>query len=97
MTDGEENSSKEYNQIKIKDKVKLLEAKKWEVVFLGANFDVSRYTADSGLAMTKMRNVDLSNQKQRTAMQADLTSSTVAYAKMGQAINLDVDIKVKAK
>ena len=97
MTDGEENSSKEYNQIKIKDKVKLLEAKKWEVVFLGANFDVSRYTADSGLAMTKMRNVDLSNQKQRTAMQADLTSSTVAYAKVGQAINLDVDIKVKAK
>ena len=97
MTDGEENSSKEYNQIKIKDKVKLLEAKKWEVVFLGANFDVSQYTAGSGLAATKMRNVDLSNQFQRTAMQADLTKSTVAYAQAGQAINLDVDIKVKAK
>ena len=97
MTDGEENSSKEYNQNKIKEKVKLLEAKKWEVVFLGANFDVSRYTADSGLAMTKMRNVDFSNQIQRTAMQADLTSSTVAYAQAGQAINLAVDINVKAK
>jgi uncharacterized protein YegL len=97
MTDGEENSSKEYNQNKIKEKVKLLEAKKWEVVFLGANFDVSRYTADSGLAMTKMRNVDFSNQFQRTAMQADLTSSTVAYAQAGQAINLAVDINVKAK
>lgn len=97
MTDGEENSSKEYNQAKIKDKVKLLENKKWEVVFLGANFDVTRYTADAGLAMTKMRNVDFSNQVQRTAMQADLTSSTVAYAKAGQAINLAVDINVKAK
>jgi len=97
MTDGEENSSKEYNQNKIKEKVKLLEAKKWEVVFLGANFDVARYTVDSGLAMTKMRNVDFSNQIQRTAMQADLTSSTVAYAKAGQAINLAVDINVKAK
>jgi uncharacterized protein YegL len=97
MTDGEENSSKEYNQAKIKDKVKLLEDKKWEVVFLGANFDVSQYTAASGLATTKMRNVDLSNQFQRTAMQADLTRSTVAYAKAGEAINLAVDINVKAK
>ena len=97
MTDGEENSSKEYNQAKIKDKVKLLENKKWEVVFLGANFDVTRYTVDAGLSMTKMRNVDFSNQIHRTAMQADLTSSTVAYAKAGQAINLAVDINVKAK
>jgi len=95
MTDGEENSSKEYNQSKIKDKVKVLEAKKWEVVFLGANFDVTQYTVASGLASTKMRNVDFSNQFQRTAMQADLTRSTVAYAVAGQAINLNVDIKVK--
>lgn len=95
MTDGEENSSKEYNQAKIKEKVKLLEAKKWEVVFLGANFDVSRYTADSGLSMMKQRTVDFSNQIQRTAMQADLTSSTVAYAKAGKAINLNVDVNVK--
>jgi uncharacterized protein YegL len=95
MTDGKENSSKEYNQAKIKEKVKLLEKLKWEVVFLGANFDVSQYTAGSGLASTKMRNVDFSNQIQRTAMQADLTSSTVAYAKAGQAINLNVDVNLK--
>lgn len=96
MTDGEENSSKEYNQAKIKEKVKLLEKLKWEVIFLGANFDVARYTADSGLASTKMRNVDMSNQFQRTAMSADLTSSTIAYAKAGEAINLSVD-KTKVK
>lgn len=96
MTDGEENSSKEYSQTSIKNKVKLLEDKKWEVVFLGANFDVSRYTINSGLATTKMRNVDFSNQVQRTSMQADLTRSTVAYAKVGEAINLNVDVKVKA-
>lgn len=95
MTDGEENSSREYNQAKIKDKVKLLEAKKWEVVFLGANFDVTAYTAGSGLSMQKQRSVDFSNQIQRTAMQADLTSSTVAYAKAGKAINLNVDVNVK--
>lgn len=95
MTDGEENSSKEYNQAKIKDKVKLLEAKKWEVVFLGANFDVTAYTAGSGLAATKQRTVDFSNHMQRTAMQTDLTSLTVAYAKAGKAINLNVDVNVK--
>lgn len=97
MTDGEENSSKEYNQATIKAKVKDLTDKKWEVLFLGANFDVSSYTVNSGLAMTKMRNVDFSNQLQRAAMYNDLTKSTAAYATVGAAIDLSVDVNVKAK
>jgi uncharacterized protein YegL len=97
MTDGEENSSKEYNQKKIKDKVETLTARKWEVLFLGANFDVSTYTSGSGLASTKMRNVDMNNFAQRTAMYTDLTTSTAAYARSGAAINLAVDVNVKAK
>ena len=88
LTDGHENASKEYTQAKIKDKVKVLEAKKWEVIFLGANFDVATYTAGSGLASTKMRNVDMSNQWARTAMYTDLASNTVAYAKTGAAMNM---------
>lgn len=88
LTDGHENSSKEYTQAKIKDKVKVLESKKWEVIFLGANFDVATYTQGSGLASTKMRNFDLNNTMQRTAMYADLSSSTVAYAKTGAAIDM---------
>ncbi len=97
MTDGEENSSKEYTQVKIKDKVKLLQDKGWEVIFLGANFDVTSYTAGSGLAFTKMRNVDMSNQWQRSAMTADLLSNTVAYASVGAAMNMAgpaVEVKV---
>lgn len=99
MTDGAENSSKVYNQVKIKEKVKLLQDKNWEVIFLGANFDVTGYTSGSGLAMTKMRNVDLSNQWQRTSMTTDLLSNTVAYATVGAAMNMagpavDVQIKV---
>jgi len=97
LTDGQENSSKEYTQAKIKSKVATLEAKKWEVIFLGANFDVATYTAQSGLASTKMRNFDLNNQVQRAAMYTDLSTSTVAYAKSGAAINLAVDVNVKAK
>lgn len=88
LTDGHENTSKEYNQVKIKDKVKVLEGKKWEVIFLGANFDVASYTQGSGLASTKMRNFDMNNTMQRTAMYTDLSTSTVAYAKTGAAMNL---------
>ena len=98
MTDGEENSSKEYNQTKIKQKVEQLQSKGAEVIFLGANFDVSGYTSGSGLAMTKMRNVDLSNQWQRTSMTADLLSNTVADATVGTAMNMAgpaVDVHVK--
>jgi uncharacterized protein YegL len=95
LTDGQENSSKEYNQAKIKDKVKQLEAKKWEVIFLGANFDVAGYTAGSGLAGTKMRNFDLNNTMQRTAMYADLSANTVAYAKTGASIDMSGGPTVK--
>lgn len=102
LTDGQENASKEYTQSKIKDKVKLLESKKWEVIFLGANFDVAAYTHGSGLASTKMRNFDLNNQMQRTAMYTDLAKSTVAYATVGAAMNMaepvvGVDVKVNLK
>lgn len=98
LTDGQENSSKEYTQAKIKDKVKTLEAKKWEVIFLGANFDVTTYTQGSGLASTKMRNFDINNQLQRAAMYTDLSTSTVAYAKTGAAMNMaDVNVNVNVK
>lgn len=95
LTDGEENTSKEYTQEKIKEKVKVLEEKKWEVIFLGANFDVTKYTHAAGLAGTKMRNFDLNNQVQRTAMYADLTKSTAAYATTGAAMNLSETVDTK--
>ena len=88
LTDGMENTSREYTQAGIKSKVAALEARKWEVIFLGANFDVSQYTANAGLEQTKMRNFDLNNAAQRTAMYTDLGNSTVAYARTGTAMNL---------
>lgn len=99
LTDGEENQSKEYTQAKIKDKVKQLQDKKWEVIFLGANFDVATYTTSAGLSAGKFRNVDMTNTMQRTAMYTDLSSSTVAYAKTGAAIDLSqptVQVNVSA-
>lgn len=92
LTDGEENSSREYTQAKIKDKVKMLQEKNWEVIFLGANFDVSAYTAGSGLASTKMRNVDFGNKLATASLAADLWTNTLAYATTGAAMNM-ADVK----
>lgn len=48
MTDGEENSSKEYTLDDIKKKLKMLEKKNWPTNFLGANFkNVTRYTTST--------------------------------------------------
>lgn len=88
LTDGHENASREYTQAKIKNKVEELQAKSWEVLFLGANFDVSSYTSQAGLTTGKMRNFNMFDDMSRTAMYNDLTTSTVAYAKAGTAIDL---------
>lgn len=39
MTDGQENSSKEYTVAKIKERLDRARTKNWQIIFLGANFD----------------------------------------------------------
>jgi Mg-chelatase subunit ChlD len=99
LTDGEENASKEYTQAKIKDKVKSLQDKSWEVIFLGANFDVARYTQGSGLASTKMRNVNMMDAQAVNLMYTDLSSNTIAYARTGAAMDMSgvSTVKVNVK
>jgi uncharacterized protein with von Willebrand factor type A (vWA) domain len=99
LTDGEENSSKEYTQAKIKSKVKTLQDKSWEVIFLGANFDVAGYTAGSGLASTKMRNVNMMDAQAVNLMYTDLSTNTIAYARTGAAMDMSgaSTIKVNVK
>ena len=97
LTDGEENTSKEYTQAKIKEKVTEVTAKGWEVIFLGANFDAAKYNAGSGLAAGKLRNFDLNDLSSRTAMYSDLTKSTTAYATTGAAMNLNVAVEINKK
>jgi hypothetical protein len=99
MTDGEENSSKEYTQGSIKGKVKTLQDKNWEVIFLGANFDVTQYTSGSGLASTKMRNVNMMDAQAVNLMYTDLSTNTIAYARTGAAMDMSgaSTIKVNVK
>lgn len=88
LTDGAENASREFNNTSIKAKVEQVKAKGGEVVFLGANFDVTSYTLGAGLDMTKMYNFNIQSRSATAMMVVALSNSTVAYAKGGEAINL---------
>lgn len=85
MTDGYENASQEYSQAAIKAKVKAWEEKKWEVVFLGANFDsVESVSGSVGVASGKTLNYGVGNFARGMDM---LATSTMAYAATGASIN----------
>jgi Mg-chelatase subunit ChlD len=50
MTDGHENASKEFTREGIKARVARAMEKGWDVIFLGADFDVTQYSNDFGIA-----------------------------------------------
>lgn len=91
MTDGHENASKEVSQQQIKDRIKTWEDKKWEVVFLGANFDsVESVSGSVGVAMNKTMNYGTGNFIR--GMDA-LATSTMAYATNDTAVNFGAELK----
>lgn len=56
VTDGAENSSREYDLAKIKGLVKQAEEKGWEFIFLGANMDAFSMSEQMGFSQNSMRN-----------------------------------------
>jgi hypothetical protein len=88
LTDGMENTSKEHTQESIKAKTQLMQSKGYEVIFLGANFDVTQYTQQAGLSSGKMRSFDMSNLQARSATIRDLTTATAMYSVTGKGIEL---------
>ena len=94
MTDGYENASKEHTRESIKAKVKQFEDKKWEVLFLGANFDsVETVSGSVGVSFDKTMNI--STGSFRDAM-TTLSSYTMTYGTTGAAINFSQEDKLKA-
>lgn len=94
MTDGHENCSKEYTHASIKSRIKEFEDRKWEVIFLGANFDqVSDVAAGLGLAGSKFTNISAENL--RTFTTTTLATSTAMY-KSGHDITFTAEDKLKA-
>jgi hypothetical protein len=91
MTDGYENMSREFNQAQIQAKVKSWEDRKWEVVFLGANFDkVEAVSGSVGVASNKTLNFVSGNFMKGMDT---LSASTMAYATVGRSINYTAEDK----
>jgi len=85
MTDGYENASKEHTQASIKAKVKQFEDNKWEVIFLGANFDaVDAVSGGLGVMASKSMNIAAGN---LTRGFDTLSAYTASYATTGASIN----------
>lgn len=95
MTDGEENSSLNFRQADVKALAKQFEDKKWELIFLGANFDKvgNVATQNFGIADNKFTNITAGNMQEY--MTQSLATSTRGYA-CGAAINITNEDKRKA-
>ena len=84
MTDGAENCSAEYNNSTFKQKLKQFEDKNWEVVFLGANFDVDNTAISVGLDLTKTMSYGVG---QMTRGMGIVASSSAMYFSSSDPIN----------
>lgn len=95
MTDGEENSSQHFRQSDVKNLANRMDDKKWELIFLGANFDkVSDVAVNNfGRHPGKFVNMTTGNM---TGTMTDLAVRSTAYATMDAAINYTADDKAKA-
>ncbi len=76
MTDGEENSSQEFNQATAKQLIQFVTKNGWEVMFLGANFDAKTYTDAMGLGVGKFVNTTTA---MRGATMSNLAGKAMAY------------------
>lgn len=80
MTDGEENSSKEYTQEQLKKRVSELErAGKWTFVFLGANQDSWLNAQKFGISKQNTSNFQATDVGMARSMQI-LTNNTAMFA-----------------
>ncbi len=89
MTDGFENGSRNFKQVEVKQLATTLEtAKKYEVVFLGANFDKVGDVAmqQYGRGVDKFANINKGGMMD--FMATTLGTQTRAYASTGAAMNL---------
>lgn len=93
LTDGEENSSKEYTLDAVKELIKKCEKKKWKFTFLGVGIDAFAGAGKLGLSASTTFDVGIKNSG---VMYASLSKGTTAmrtaYASggIGAALNMNV-------
>ena len=85
MTDGEENSSREYTLQAIRDRIGSCQKRGWEVLFLGAEFNVETMARDYGIGMDKVVSTR-SSAKLKDSMNFYATASA-SYTTAGAAID----------
>lgn len=94
MTDGYENASQNFKQSDVKNLADQLKAKKYEVIFLGANFDkVGDVAGTYGVASNKFTNITPLNMR---ATMDSFSSMSASYMTTGASIDIDDSVKSKA-
>lgn len=92
MTDGFENSSKNFKAADVKTLASKITSKKWELVFLGANFDkIGDVATTYGMNADKFMNVTAKNMND--TFTGTLSASTRSYAKGESMVFTDADKK----
>jgi uncharacterized protein with von Willebrand factor type A (vWA) domain len=93
MTDGYENASKEFTLAQVKELIKKVEARGFEVIFLGANFDNAEQQAVGyGVAMDKTMNISKGNLE---SSMRSMSQMTMAYMS-GSSASITLDAGTKA-
>lgn len=97
MTDGEENSSQNFKQADVKALANVMDSKKWELVFLGANFDKVGDVAMNNFGRSAGKFSNMTSGNMHEYMTKTLATSTANYATRGEAINFTDEDKARAK
>lgn len=95
MTDGAENASKEFTLKQVKDLIKKVEEKGFEVIMLGADFgEVESQALGYGVALDKTMNIKGGNLR---GSMMDLAAMSTAYMSgTSRGITLDAGTKAAA-
>lgn len=92
-TDGEENSSKEYNHHNVKELVEKKQKEGWEIIFIGANIDVEKTAGTLGFA--RSASYDASSGGTQTLYSS--MSKAVGSLRMSGSIDENWDSELKKK
>jgi hypothetical protein len=95
MTDGEENNSHNFKQADVKSLVKRLEEKRYEVIFLGANFDKVGDVA-TGIGLSASKWTPVASHNLGTYMTGTMAASSTSYLTRGVGMAFTQEDKIKA-
>lgn len=82
ITDGDENSSKEFNESSVRNMIEEKQAAGWTFVYLGANQDAWSVGSKMGLSSSQTMTYDVGDMK---GMMNNLSASTAVYRSVATA------------